>query len=123
MRGIELGHVGLRVGFVPPLQRGEIWLVTFTWGFARRSTPGCHVAGLSALTLRSFGPVELFCLNEMKSSTTQPTTAQHLGARLKYARDIMRRLKRLQGESKRGCPQARFSTMSGHSGPSMAFTG
>jgi len=38
----------------------------FTWGFARRSTPGCHMIGLSALTLRAFGPAHWFAEREFE---------------------------------------------------------
>jgi hypothetical protein len=42
-----------------PFRAKENWLVTFTWGFARRFTPGCHMTGFqpspgrSALTLEA----------------------------------------------------------------------
>lgn len=41
MRGIELSGLG-QVGFVPPLQGGEIYFGYVTRGF----TPGCHITGL-----------------------------------------------------------------------------
>ncbi len=45
MRGIKF-YSGLICALVlSPCRAGENWLVTFTWGFARRFTPGYHVTG------------------------------------------------------------------------------
>ena len=40
MRGIEFDRLVV-VGFVPPLQGGECFFWTVTWGF----TPGYHMSG------------------------------------------------------------------------------
>src|SRR5258708_15898770 len=46
MRGIEF-YTGLIcwLDLSRPYRAGGNWLVTFTWGFARRFTPGCHMMG------------------------------------------------------------------------------
>ena len=46
MRGIEF-YTGLICALVlsRPYRAGQNWLVTFTWGFARRFTPGYHMMG------------------------------------------------------------------------------
>lgn len=50
MRGIELSRIG-QVGFVPPLQGGEIYFGYLTRGF----TPGCHITGLQPDRERDYG--------------------------------------------------------------------
>jgi hypothetical protein len=46
MRGIEF-YSGLLCALVlsRPCRAGESWLVTFTWGCARRFTPGYYMMG------------------------------------------------------------------------------
>ena len=51
MRGIEM-CVGW-VRFVPPIQGGGTLFGSVSWGYARRSTPGCHITGFQPSDLRS----------------------------------------------------------------------
>ena len=63
------GRNKIRIAHVPPLQGGGMRLGTFTWGF----TPGCHIAGPSALDRLGAEPNEVVVLDAVGTISTSPT--------------------------------------------------